>query len=74
MGIYDHSRPVSRILNDIEKTKVKQLCNQYFNCLQDLDFLMKIFVDKGEIDRLWPFEDQKIVAQIKEWLKEKIKE
>jgi hypothetical protein len=68
LGIVDPARRIYRQLNDTEKIQVKHLFSQYFKCLQDLDSLIKFFVDKGEIDRLWPFEDQEVVAQVKEWL------
>jgi archaellum component FlaC len=72
LGIENPTKRIYRQLNNIEKIQVKRLSNQYFNCLQDLDSLMQPFSDIGEINRLWPFENQEIVVQIKEWKKENL--
>jgi hypothetical protein len=70
----DSTKRIYRQLNNREKIQVKNLCNQYFVALQELDSLMDPFIIAGEgIDRLWPFEDPHIVHQIQEWIKTKYK-
>jgi hypothetical protein len=55
-NIGTHNMPIQQQTDDIEKNRIKNLCDNYFDNLKELDDLMKPYIKQDtSIKKVWPF-------------------